>query len=43
VRVGRNRKLALERWEDNPQVEATFVSDTLEPSLEIPLFLDVTG
>ncbi|MDH3685432.1 MAG: hypothetical protein OEP95_04360 [Myxococcales bacterium] len=42
-RVGKKRKLVLERWEHNPQVESTFVSDTLEPSLDVPLFLDVTS
>jgi len=43
ARVGKKRKLVLERWRDNPQVESTFLSDTLEPSLEVPLFLDVTS
>ncbi|MGI9432456.1 MAG: LamG-like jellyroll fold domain-containing protein, partial [Myxococcota bacterium] len=42
-RVGKKRKLVLERWDHNPQVESTFISDTLEPSLEVPLFLDVTS
>ncbi len=41
--VGQKRRLVLERWEHNPQVESTFLSDTLEPSLEVPLFLDVTS
>jgi len=43
TRVGKKRKLVLERWEHNPQIEATFVSDTLEPSRKVPLFLDVTS
>ncbi|MDH3685431.1 MAG: LamG domain-containing protein [Myxococcales bacterium] len=42
-RVGKKRKFVLERWEHNPQIESTFVSDTLEPSLDVPLFLDVTS
>jgi hypothetical protein len=43
TQVGKNRKLVLERLKHNPQIESTFVSDTLEPSLEVPLFLDVTS
>jgi hypothetical protein len=41
--VGQKGRLVLERWEHNPQVESTFVSDTLEPSSKTPLFLDVTS
>lgn len=43
TRVGKKRKLVLERWEHNPQIESTFVSDTLEPSHDVPLFLDVAS
>jgi hypothetical protein len=41
--LGGKRKLVLERWEDNPQIESTFVSDTLDQSLAVPIFLDVTS
>ena len=42
-RVGAKEKLVLEEWEKNPQVESTFVSDTLDPSFDVPIYLDVTS
>ena len=39
--VGNEYRLTLESFADNPQVENTYLSDTLELDLELPVYLDV--
>jgi hypothetical protein len=39
--VGEEDRLTLEPFDDNPQVENTYLSDTLELALEVPVYLDV--
>jgi hypothetical protein len=39
--VGEENRLTLEPFDDNPQVENTFLSDTLELRLDLPIYLDV--
>ena len=39
--VGEEGRLALESFARNPQVENTYLSDTLELDLDVPVFLDV--
>jgi hypothetical protein len=35
-------RLALEPWESHPRLESAYLSDTLEPDPEIPLYVDVS-
>ena len=39
--VGEKDRLALEPLDRNPQVESTYLSDTLELRLDVPVYLDV--
>ena len=39
---GRKVKLRLEPWESYPRLESLYLSDTLDPDVEIPIYLDVT-
>ena len=36
-------RLELEPWESHPRLEGTYVSDTLDPDPEVPLYVDVGG
>jgi hypothetical protein len=39
--VGEKNRLALEPFDRNPQGENTYLSDTLELRLDVPVYLDV--
>jgi len=34
--------LEIEPWERHPRLESTYLSDTLEPDLDVPLYVDVS-
>jgi hypothetical protein len=40
---GRRLRLELEPWESHPRLESAYLSDTLEPDSEVPLYVDVSG
>ena len=40
---GRKVKLRLEPWESYPRLESLYLSDTLDPDVEIPIYVDVSG